>query len=106
MSKDFIVRITDPERAEVFRDILSSDEVFVLSPVAEIADLPGLGKRKVFKLDLMMYIDTEKDMLAAHIAAKFGVHKEVIKADLAVSGLPILEEDCTPIIKNPQRWFQ
>lgn len=104
MGEDFKVKITNPERAKAFRDTVGDDEVFVLSPVGEMANLPGLGKRMVFKLDLAMYTADEKDRLAEHLAARFGVHKEVVKADLAISGLPILDEDCTVIVKNPQRW--
>lgn len=105
MGEDFKVKINNPERAAAFRKIVGDDEVFVRTPVPEIADLPGLGKRKVFKLDLDMYIPEEKERLAEHLAEKFGVNIEVIKANLAVSGLPILEEECTVIVKNPQRWL-
>ena len=103
MSKDFLVVITNPERAEAFRQIVGSDVVFVQSPVPELADLPGLGERKVFKLDLDMYTQKEKEKLAEHIAAKFHLNIEFVKTNLTYAGVPILDEDCTVILKNPQR---
>lgn len=104
MGEDFLVKVTDPERAEVFRQILGSDVVFVESPVPELANLPELGKRKVFKLDLTMYTAHEKTKLAEHIAGKFNIDIEFVKTNLASAGVPILDEDCTVIIQNPQRW--
>lgn len=104
MGKDFEVKIINPERAEVFRQTVGSDIVFVQSPVPEMATLPGLGERKVFKLDLDMYTQEEKDKLAAHISEKFNIDIEFVKTNLASAGVPILAEDCTVIIKIPQRW--
>lgn len=104
MGKDFLVKVTDPERAEAFRQILGSDVVFVESPVPELANLPGLGERKVFKLDLVMYTAYEKAKLADYIAAKFNIDIDFVKTNLASAGVPILDEDCTVIVQNPQRW--
>lgn len=105
MGEDFRVKINNPERAAAFRKIVGDDEVFVKTPVPEVADIPGLGERKVFKLDLDMYTPEEKERLAEYLAEKFDVNVEVIKADLAVSGLPIPDEECIVVVKNPQRWL-
>jgi len=104
MGEHFKVKLTNPERAEAFRKIVGSDEVFVESPAPEIANLPGLGERRAFKLDLDMYTEDEKTVLAHHIAQKFQLDVEYVEECLESFGVPILADDCTVIIKNPQRW--
>lgn len=105
MDENFLVRVTDPERVETFRKILGDDTVFVQSPIPELANHPVLGEQKVFKLDLDMYTQNERDGLVAHIAAKSHLDIKFVEIELASTGVAILADNCIPILKNPQRWI-
>ncbi len=105
MGIDFKVTINSPERAEEFMKVFGRVEMDVKSPVPHEANLPGKGQARIFELDMDMISEDEKDKLAAHLAEKFKLNIEVVKTELARVGMPILAEDCTVVVYNPQVWF-
>jgi hypothetical protein len=105
MGKDFRVTITNPEREEEFLKVFGRTTVNVESPIPHMASIPGKGRCRIYKLDLNLISEEEREKLVAHIAEKFKLNPEFVKAELARAGLPILADECTVVISNPQRWI-
>lgn len=105
MSSDFRVHITDPQRAAAFERALGTSTVYVKTPIPEKAILPGYPDgAPVFLLDLTAYSAEDIVRLADEIAGKWGLSRQSVLNDIYRDGIPILDEACTVIIHNPQRW--
>lgn len=105
MGKDFWVHITNPEREMEFLKVFGRTQVNVESPIPHMASIPRKGVVKIFKLDMKLISDDERERLAAHIAEKWKLPIKTVEAELDRVGLPILADDCTVIIEGLQRWF-
>lgn len=94
MSKDFQVRVTNPERVAEWREVLGTDIVPVRSPIPSRANLPGHPRAMIFELDLPLLTDDQRQRLIRHLANKFGLDESDVAAELDAQGVPILAEDC------------
>lgn len=105
MARDFVAIINDPQRAEFFKSVLGRTEINITSPYPMRADLPGLPRVKVYMVDLDMLTPGERRRLIEATASRFRVPPMVVEQDIAMKGFPILADQCSVAIHNPQRWF-
>jgi hypothetical protein len=105
MAEDFRVRVTNPERAAEWREVLGADIVCVRSPVPRRANLPGHLDALIYLLDLDLLTEEQRVKLVAHLSAKFGIPERRVAAELDTHGLPVLAQDCSVSVHNPQRWL-
>jgi hypothetical protein len=105
MSKDFRVTVNDVARREEWLAIFGTDTMCVESPIPENATLPGLdGTQRIYKLDLAELTDEQRARLVEHIGHKFGLEVDEVNELLDVHGVPILADQCSVIVHNPQKW--
>jgi len=70
------------------------------------ATLPGLpGVQKVHRVNIQALDSETLHKIAAHLAKKFNASLPETLAAIARDGIPILAEDCTVVLHNPQRWL-
>ncbi len=93
MSKDVTVTVHG-ERGEMFKQVFGTNTVFIENPVGELANLPGLGLRHVYKLDLAEITAEQRTKLVSHIAGRFHLPEAEVSRLLDTDGVPILAEDC------------
>lgn len=103
--KDFTVTVTNPERAADWQSILGRTTVVVCSPIPSRANLPGHPDTLIYMLDLDVLTAEETDRLVTFIAQRFHIAEADVARDLRLQGVPILADDCTVTVWNPQRWF-
>ncbi|TXH52960.1 MAG: hypothetical protein E6Q97_14135 [Desulfurellales bacterium] len=95
-----IAKITNPERRRDWLVVFGTDEVQLVSPIPQLASLPGLdGSQVVYMADLTKLDADQRGRLITFIAARFHVPADVVARDLDTVGLPILGGDVT-IISN------
>lgn len=82
------------ERAEVFRAVFGSATVPIMSPFVERGNLPGLGERDVYKLNLKKLTPEQRVRLVAYVAGRFDLPLAEVERDLEATGMPILAEGC------------
>jgi len=80
-------------RAADWEKVFLRRHVPILSPVAHVAVLPGLGEREVYLIDLAVLGTPERLRLVRHLSERFGIPLEEADADLDAAGCPILAED-------------
>ena len=106
MASDFEAKIRgNSERAETWRRILGSETVNIKSPIPSVASLPGKGETTIYELDIKLLTAEQRQRLVAHLAERFGYTPHDVDRDLDDIGCPILNEDISVIIHNPQKWF-
>ena len=79
------------ERAARWRALFGDTSVIIKSPVAHLAELPGLGLREVYLVDLEKLSADQLERIAEEMSRRFSVPCSV--ADLVSKGLPILADD-------------
>lgn len=104
MSKDFQVTITNEERARTFAAIFDTATVYVESPIPCMAEVPGLGEQRVYKLDMGLLTDNQRLRLENYLSGKFVLTEVEVRDYLAEFGVPILASDCVVTVHNPQKW--
>lgn len=106
MGKDFVVSVSDPERAKFFQEVFGRTEVCVKSPVPTLAGLPGFDEpQPVFFLDLELITPEERERLIQHISQRWNIPSQEVAAQLDEHGVPILDQHCYVAVHNPQRWL-
>ena len=106
MSRDFVVIVTQPDRAKEWLNAIGSISVCVQSPVPVNARLPGFDDpQSVYLLDLDTLSPNQQRGLIEHLARKFRIPLEDVRAGIAEQGVPILAQDCFVSVTNPTRWF-
>lgn len=105
MAEDFMVTITNPERAAEWQAVFGTTTVHVQSPIPFEASLPGRPRSLVYLLDLRLISDDQRRKLVEHLARKFGLAKSFVDAELDAHGVPLLAEDCVATVDHPQKWF-
>lgn len=106
MAKDFTVRITNPQRAAEWQAVFGTTTVCVRSPFPHFGNLPGFSEPQLlYLLDLDEITPEQRLALVMHIAEKFSLPAEEVEAALDTDGVPLLAQDCTAVISNPQRWL-
>ena len=101
---DFTVTIGG-SRGEEWERVCGTRTFPVRSPIPMLADLPGKPAARVFLLDLQSIEAETRERITAHLASKFGLSPIEAAQEIQDHGIPILEEDCSTTIRNPQRWF-
>jgi hypothetical protein len=108
MAKDFTAILNpndeNADRVAEWKEILGSDRVHIKSPIPTRGHLPGRGEAWTYELDLDLLTDDQRERLVQHLAEKFGYTAEEVKQALPRHGVPILADDITLSIANPQRW--
>ncbi len=104
---DFMVTIHDTsDRADMIKRVFGTLTVPVISPVKEWVFLQGIDYPvDAYKLKLSAISDDEYDRLVDEIAKKFDAPRSEVQLAFEIQGLPILAEECTLTINNPQKWL-
>lgn len=106
MPKDFTATISSTsERAETWRQVLGTRTIYLKSFIPVSFDLPGKPCTKSYELDLTLLTTEQRQRLIDYICNKFNFKKGYVDYNLDVVGCPILAEDVTVTVKNPQKWF-
>ena len=82
------------ERAETFKLVFGSNTVVIQSPLPVLCNLPGLGERLCYLLDMAAITPEQRLVLIGYIAAKFNLPVVEVSRDLDEKAMPILAEDC------------
>jgi hypothetical protein len=77
----------------------------VQSWVATRANLPGLPEASVYMLDLKAIDGDLLARITAYLSGKDRVPASQVLLDITRDGLPILAEDCSVRLNDPQRWI-
>lgn len=77
----------------VFGDGLT---VPIRSPVPAPTELP-IGTRDVYLIDIQRLNEGQLDRLVAHLAERFKIDREVVRAGVHTQGVPILAEDVVTV---------
>jgi len=105
MSADFRVTIGGA-RGEEWERVAGTRTFPVMTPIPQMATLPGRpGLSKVFLVDLAELEPGVLDRIVAYLAAKFGLSEQEAAAEIKTAGVPVLDEQCTVVVTNPQKWF-
>ena len=79
------------DRAEVWRKIFGTDKLPIKSPIAILANIPELGRVRVYLLDVARLSHLQREHLVTHLRNK---NPEVnVEAELELFGMPILADD-------------
>lgn len=109
MSNDFTVTIKkDTKRGREWIRVLGTNTVYVKSPLAQTAELANIvkpGPSLVYELDLDLLTPDQRQRLVAHIAQKLDYPEDVVDLTLEDEGMPILADDVTVGVRNPQKWL-
>lgn len=106
MGKDFTATISgNSERAETWRQIMGTETINIKSPIPSYANLPGKPNAMIYELDLGLLTDEQRAKLVSHISDKFNISITDVSRDLDEIGCPVLAEDVTIAVHNPQKWF-
>lgn len=104
MSANFVATVADGQRAAEWTAVYGKPRVCVRSPIAHLARLPGFDEPQlIYEVDLQTLSDEQTERLIAHLAQKFAIPVEEVRAELETHGVPILARDCT--IATPYRYW-
>lgn len=86
-----------PARLADFERVFGSATVPVtqLLPVPAMAELPGVGRKPVYLLDLRAIDQEQRARLIDFCVERFGENRRYVIDHLDELGFPILAEDCT-----------
>jgi len=106
MGADFTVLIHEgTERANNFMEVFGRLRVNVVSFVPMLVNVPGFDEpQSVYMLDLAMITTAERTRLVNHLAARFQIDAAEVELLIDTMGVPILAQECTLTVENPQRW--
>lgn len=105
MGKDFEVTIYDEERKKNFIEVFGTNTFKVKSPIPQRIIRPDETEGLAYFLDLDLITKEEREKLIKNISERFNQSIDFVRENLDKMGVPILKENCSLIIKNPQRWF-
>lgn len=89
------VLIVNDERREAFTAIFGRSRVPIESEVPEQARLPRFGSTAVYKIDLKMLTQQQRQLLEAHLSRVWDMPIEMVEAETAAHGVPIMAEGTT-----------
>lgn len=101
---DFTVTVGG-SRGDEWERICGTRTFPVRSPIPVLADLPGKPSSRVFLLAIEDLDGEVREKIFAHLAQKFGLSPEEQMREINAQGIPILDEECSVMIRNPQRWI-
>ena len=88
----YTATITDSERAAFWLAALGATTLPILTPIACLANLPGIPRAMVYLLDLAALQSEQQERLVTMLAAKFGLDEAEAWAAYE-RGVPILADD-------------
>lgn len=104
--KDFTATISETsERAETWQQIFGTDVVHLKSPFVAFEEIEGKSKVLVYDLDIETLTTDQRQRLVADLSTTFDLPESLVEEGLDTLGCPILAEDVTVTIKNPQKWL-
>jgi hypothetical protein len=92
------------ERGKGLVAIFGKPEVFLKSFIPERVSWNGEVKN-AYMIDLAMYPAEVIDRLANHLSQRFNIPVAEVKKDLPRIGCPLLTDDVSIMIENPQRFI-
>ncbi len=104
MTSDFMVTVSGPRAAD-WEKVFGTTTVPVKSPNPHPASLPGKPFAMIYELDIEMITPEQRRRLVEHLASRFGLTEHEVERDIERQGVPLLAEDCSVAIHNPQRWM-
>lgn len=102
---DFKVTVYEEERKKEFEKVFGSNTVNVKSPIPNRITIPSGETKLAYFLDFESITKEQQEKLVEHISVKFNQQKEFVEKNIESMGVPILKEQCSLCIENPQRWF-
>lgn len=105
MGDDFEITVYDSERKANFIEVFGTNTVKVVSPFPKMIIRPNGTKAIAYFLDLKAITDKQRERLIKNLSERFKQSIEFVRENLEEMGVPILAENASAIIKNPQRWF-
>lgn len=85
-------RTDDPERKRFWLETVGSEYVPILSIIPTWGDLPGLGRRLVYLLDVKALGEEQQERLLVALGNRFGLTMDEMRAEAAAHGIPILAD--------------
>jgi hypothetical protein len=95
----------DGARGEQWKRTVGTNRFPIESPLPIRGNLPGLGDREVYLLALDQLDAATRGAIMVELARSFGIPAAEIAEEISRVGVPILAEDCSVTVHNPQRWF-
>lgn len=106
MSREFIAKISEEStRHREWIEVMGVDEIPLKSPFPEWASAPGVEAGLFYQIDLSAITPEQRERMIKHIARKFEVDEHEVSSTLDTIGCPILAEDVTVVVLNPQKWI-
>jgi hypothetical protein len=81
------------ERSGAWARLFGGQTVAIKSPIPQHAELPGLGVREIYFVDLEKLSPVQLDRIAQEMSVRFDVPLQEVVEGLRTQGLPILAED-------------
>jgi len=85
----FVVKALEEKRAAVWKDVLGTNELPIVSPVPQYAMLPELGVVEVYHVDLGALSDEIRGKMIRHIATRFGFEVAAVADVIDCHGVPL-----------------
>ena len=104
MPQDFWV-IIHGERGAEWERVIGTNHLPVRSPIPTVGSLPRLGERAIYLLAIDQLELSTVEKIVEHLCVQFRLQPDEAAAEIAAAGIPILAEECSIIIHNPQHWL-
>lgn len=106
MSHDFIATISrESTRYQEWMEVMGDFVIPLKSPFPAPGSAPGVAVGMFYEIDLSAITAEQRARMITHLARKFGFSEEEVASTLDEVGCPILADDVTVIVSNPQRWI-
>lgn len=103
---DFTATINEgSERAAAWTAVFGGRVVPLVSPFPHEASAPGIAAAWFYQIDVTAITPGQRARLVAHIASRFDIPEAEVDAALDTVGCPVLAEDVTVVVANPQKWI-
>jgi len=80
-------------RFEEWMEVFGGNRVPVRNAVPKKTNLPGLGKKEVYLLDVEALSAEQRSRLTEHLARKFNLPVDLVGNQIEQYGVPLLAED-------------
>lgn len=106
MGKDFVATIREGSpREQNWLEVFGDRTIELQSPLPSPGSAPGIESAMFYMLDLEALTMEQRTRLIKHISRRFHVPEREVEQELDRVGCPILDEDVTVTVFNPQKWF-
>lgn len=96
MNRQTVTVTSPPSRIADFMAVFGAATVPVkqLLPVPFMAALPGIGRQRVYELDIDSISPEQRERLIGYGMERFAMSREECEAELSERGFPILADGC------------